>query len=186
MALLEPPSDLLCLLHKVLDDHPDSYTASGGGGGGGQEEEEDDDSFCLAYISFLALGLATANEFEDTAWKGVLMPYLEQINIKNDKIGAVIDAFRVAALEKYSDDDDNFSYGDPDDDDGAEEICDLKFNLAYGGKILLHRTHLRLRRGKRYALVGQNGVGKVRCCVIVAAASAAAAVFWKGARPVPC
>ena len=36
----------------------------------------------------------------------------------------------------------------------------LRFSLAYGGKILLHQTKLRLRRGHRYALVGQNGVGK--------------------------
>ena len=33
-------------------------------------------------------------------------------------------------------------------------------SLAYGGKILLHKTKLRLLRGRRYALVGQNGVGK--------------------------
>ena len=33
-------------------------------------------------------------------------------------------------------------------------------SLAYGGKILLHQTRLKLLRGHRYALVGQNGVGK--------------------------
>ena len=32
--------------------------------------------------------------------------------------------------------------------------------MAYGGKILLHKTRLKLLRGRRYALVGQNGVGK--------------------------
>jgi ABC-type hemin transport system ATPase subunit len=29
------------------------------------------------------------------------------------------------------------------------------------GKILLHKTKLKLLRGRRYALVGQNGVGYV-------------------------
>jgi elongation factor 3 len=33
-------------------------------------------------------------------------------------------------------------------------------SLAYGGKILLRESKLRLLRGRRYALVGQNGVGK--------------------------
>lgn len=33
-------------------------------------------------------------------------------------------------------------------------------SLAYGGKILLHQTRLKLRRGHAYALVGQNGAGK--------------------------
>ena len=36
----------------------------------------------------------------------------------------------------------------------------LFLSLAYGGKILLHKTRMKLLRGRRYALVGQNGVGK--------------------------
>jgi len=46
---------------------------------------------------------------------------------------------------------------DEEDDFGGEELCNIRFSLAYGGKILLHQTKLRLRRGHRYALVGQNG-----------------------------
>lgn len=40
-------------------------------------------------------------------------------------------------------------------------FCTVSFwsSLAYGGKILLHQTRMRLLRGHRYALVGQNGVG---------------------------
>ena len=34
------------------------------------------------------------------------------------------------------------------------------FSLAYGGKILLRESKLRLLRGRRYAIVGGNGVGK--------------------------
>merc|ERR1711957_458396 len=49
---------------------------------------------------------------------------------------------------------------DEEDDFGGEEICNIRFSLAYGGKILLHQTKLRMRRGHRYALVGQNGAGK--------------------------
>jgi ABC-type branched-subunit amino acid transport system ATPase component len=41
----------------------------------------------------------------------------------------------------------------------SEPCLVLFLSLAYGGKILLHQTHLRLLRGRRYALVGQNGVG---------------------------
>eukprot|EP00667_Euglena_gracilis_P000910 EG_transcript_910 len=44
---------------------------------------------------------------------------------------------------------------------GAEEdICNVDFSLAYGGKILLHNARLWLKRGHRYGLVGQNGIGK--------------------------
>jgi elongation factor 3 len=41
-----------------------------------------------------------------------------------------------------------------------EDICNIDFSLAYGGKILLHNARLWLTRGHRYGLVGQNGVGK--------------------------
>jgi len=49
---------------------------------------------------------------------------------------------------------------DDDDDDDAEELCNCKFTLAYGTKILLHNTKMKLRRGKRYGLLGGNDSGK--------------------------
>jgi elongation factor 3 len=42
----------------------------------------------------------------------------------------------------------------------GEDICNTEFSLAYGGKILLHNTKLHLKRGRRYGMVGKNGVGK--------------------------
>ena len=49
---------------------------------------------------------------------------------------------------------------DDDDDDDAEELCNCKFTLAYGTKILLHNTKMKLKRGKRYGLLGGNDSGK--------------------------
>merc|ERR1712003_247986 len=46
------------------------------------------------------------------------------------------------------------------DDDDAEELCNCQFTLAYGTKTLLHNTKMRLRRGKRYGLLGCNDSGK--------------------------
>eukprot|EP01035_Chromulina_nebulosa_P018284 gene18284-23962_t len=45
------------------------------------------------------------------------------------------------------------------DPDGAN-LCNIEFSLAFGGKILLQNTHLRLGRGRRYGLMGKNGAGK--------------------------
>lgn len=45
-------------------------------------------------------------------------------------------------------------------EDDAEELCNCKFTLAYGSKVLLHNTDLRLLRGKRYGLLGGNDSGK--------------------------
>ena len=32
--------------------------------------------------------------------------------------------------------------------------------VAYGNRVLLHNTHLKLKRGKCYGLIGPNGAGK--------------------------
>jgi len=44
--------------------------------------------------------------------------------------------------------------------DDAEELCNCKFTLAYGSKILLHNTQMQLKRGYRYGLLGGNDSGK--------------------------
>jgi elongation factor 3 len=41
------------------------------------------------------------------------------------------------------------------------DLCDCEFSLAYGAKILLNNTRLRLKKGRRYGLCGPNGAGKV-------------------------
>lgn len=75
----------------------------------------------------------------------------ENSDIKFDeKISA---AFRAAALGDVPD-----SRGEAEADDAS--LCDIAFSLAFGGKILLHNTHLRLGKGRRYGLMGKNGAGK--------------------------
>ena len=45
-------------------------------------------------------------------------------------------------------------------DDGEEELCNIEFSLAFGGKMLLHNTQLRLCRGHKYGVMAKNGGGK--------------------------
>jgi len=45
-------------------------------------------------------------------------------------------------------------------DDAAEVLCDLPFGLAYGNKVLMRKTRLKLLRGHKYGLLGQNDSGK--------------------------
>ena len=67
-----------------------------------------------------------------------------------EKIAA---SYRSAALGDVPD-----SQGEAEADDAS--LCDIGFSLAFGGKILLHNTHLRLGKGRRYGLMGKNGAGK--------------------------
>ena len=43
-----------------------------------------------------------------------------------------------------------------EDEDDAEELCNCQFTLAYGTKLLLHNTKMKLKRGKRHDLLGPN------------------------------
>ncbi|EDK37500.2 hypothetical protein PGUG_01598 [Meyerozyma guilliermondii ATCC 6260] len=47
-----------------------------------------------------------------------------------------------------------------DDEEGAVEIVNADFSLAYGSRMLLNKTNLRLLKGHRYGLCGRNGAGK--------------------------
>ncbi|MEC7000510.1 MAG: ATP-binding cassette domain-containing protein, partial [Actinomycetota bacterium] len=47
-----------------------------------------------------------------------------------------------------------------EDHDDLEVLCDCEFSLAYGNRVLLHNTRLKLKRGKCYGLIGPNGAGK--------------------------
>merc|ERR1712195_309201 len=49
---------------------------------------------------------------------------------------------------------------DDDEEDDAEELCNCTFTLAYGTKILLHNTKMKLLRGRNYGLLGGNDCGK--------------------------
>merc|ERR1719230_280494 len=47
-----------------------------------------------------------------------------------------------------------------EDHDDLEVLCDCEFSLAYGNRVLLHNTKLKLKKGKCYGLIGPNGAGK--------------------------
>jgi ABC-type multidrug transport system fused ATPase/permease subunit len=154
MALLEPPQELLRLLREAIPEEGAAPLDL-------ESKEEDTDNTVLSYVAFLAAGLADAHEFDVSLWQNVLQPYLEDnVNaVRKDSAAGVVERYcRATEQALMKPEDDTESYGG--DDEGAEELCNLRFNLAYGGKILLHQTKLHLLRGRRYALVGKNGVGK--------------------------
>eukprot|EP01061_Rhynchopus_euleeides_P002466 TRINITY_DN118_c0_g1_i11.p1 TRINITY_DN118_c0_g1~~TRINITY_DN118_c0_g1_i11.p1 ORF type:complete len:1066 (+),score=527.85 TRINITY_DN118_c0_g1_i11:66-3200(+) len=47
-----------------------------------------------------------------------------------------------------------------EEEEDAAELCNCTFTLAYGSKILLKNTTLRLLRGQKYGLLGANECGK--------------------------
>merc|ERR1712232_1243278 len=71
-----------------------------------------------------------------------------------DDVGKAIEAVRVEA-EKMLEIPDEDDY-----DNDAEELCNCQFTLAYGTKILLHDTKMKLKRQRNHGLLGRNDSGK--------------------------
>mmetsp|Transcript_14078 Transcript_14078/g.30612 ORF Transcript_14078/g.30612 Transcript_14078/m.30612 type:complete len:751 (+) Transcript_14078:24-2276(+) len=153
MVILEPPQAILKLLRDAL---PASAVAETNGTSSDFGDETDE---ILAYVATLASCLIDSQNWDSAVWVEELSPYISALPSQStsELVEETVQAFWSAANSALSSGDDS---SDEEDEYGGEEICNLRFSLAYGGKILLHQTKLRLRRGHRYALVGQNGVGK--------------------------
>lgn len=108
----------------------------------------------LEYIAAIAGQLIDEKEGDAIVWTENTLAYITAI-VGEDAARGIADALRKRASPGAADDDES-----EDDDEEGEDLCNCTFNLAYGAKILLNQTHLRLKRGQRYGLCGPNGSGK--------------------------
>jgi len=108
----------------------------------------------LAYCSAIGGQLVDEKVVENVTWSTNLLTYLSSIVGEKDA-PALVDNLRKRASPLAADE----SAVEPDEEEG-EDLCNCTFNLAYGAKILLNQTSLRLKRGQRYGLLGPNGSGK--------------------------
>jgi elongation factor 3 len=107
----------------------------------------------LSYVSAIAGQLIDEKDKEATTWNLAIVGYLNVVVA--DQAQGIVEALRKRASPLAAADDEV----EPDEEEG-EDLCNCTFNLAYGAKILLNQTHLRLKRGQRYGLLGPNGSGK--------------------------
>jgi len=107
----------------------------------------------IAHASIVSTTMMDLQFMEDLQWAKTVSPQFAAYFDKS-KIDAAVEKIRAQAelMLEIPDDD--------DDDDDAEELCNCKFTLAYGTKILLHNTKMKLKRGKNYGLLGGNDSGK--------------------------
>lgn len=108
----------------------------------------------LTAIAAIGGQLIDEKETEPIAWITNALPYITVLVGEKDARG-IAEALRKRASPGVADEDEV----ELDEEDG-EDLCNCTFNLAYGAKILLNQTSLRLKRGQRYGLLGPNGSGK--------------------------
>lgn len=132
----EQPAALLKALHAALGEQPESLHS------------------LIEYVSQLCISLIFSKAFNEETAAKFIQPYLETALQSADKAKAAV-AVLLAQWSKFESDNQVV-----EEVDEGEELCNCKFTLAYGSKVLLHNTDLRLIRGKRYGLVGGNDSGK--------------------------
>ena len=108
----------------------------------------------LEYIAAVAGQLVDEKELEAPRWAENVKPYVAVVVGDADSQG-VVDTLRKKASPGIEEEEE----AEADEEEG-EDLCNCTFSLAYGAKILLNQTHLRLKRGQRYGLCGPNGSGK--------------------------
>jgi len=109
------------------------------------------DAKVLEHAATVASTMMDLNFMEDTQWKKNIAPFFAGVDVDISKF---VEAVRVEAEKMMEIPDDD------DEDEDAEELCNCNFTLAYGTKILLHNTKMKLKRGLRYGLLGGNDSGK--------------------------
>jgi elongation factor 3 len=106
----------------------------------------------LSHAAACCCALVQAKEWDPTVWEKHMEPYLKLVTDSQP-----VKDFAKPFSEKMEEE--ARPAEEEEDADAAELLCDCKFTLAYGSKILLHNTNLKLRRGLKYGLLGGNDSG---------------------------
>lgn len=114
----------------------------------------EDSTVVLEHIAALGSFLITGKNFIPDSWDSICIPYMTKFCDKEAATNVAC-----AFLDRCYMDVQAKTKQFVEEDDGVD-LCDCEFSLAYGGKILLNNTRMRLKRGRRYGLCGHNGCGK--------------------------
>lgn len=117
------------------------------------KEDGSEIDLAIKLASTIATTMMDLHFMEDLQWKKQVAPQFFDF----------VDAAKAeAAVEKVREEAEKMLVlpEEDDDQDDAEELCNCTFTLAYGTKILLHNTKMKLLRGRRYGLLGPNDCGK--------------------------
>jgi elongation factor 3 len=119
----------------------------------GMENVEGGRLAVIKHASIIATTLMDLRMMEDMQWtKHVASQFSSYVDAEKAKECTEMVRVEAEKLMEIPEDD--------DEEDDAEELCNCTFTLAYGTKILLHNTKMKLKRGKRYGLLGPNDCGK--------------------------
>jgi elongation factor 3 len=101
--------------------------------------------------------LSVRIDADEEDWKEDLLPLLRIFkgkSVEDEIVGNIAvnlkELFKGSAQEEVME----------EDELDAEKLCDCRFSLAYGSRILLNNARLYLKRGMRYGIVAAKSAGK--------------------------
>ena len=106
----------------------------------------------IHYTIDLVLNLVKYEVRDQTIYRGCISPYLP-INLSKEAIETISNAISKVLI-------DTITVYEYDPEDNEENLCDCMFSLAYGTRVLLHQTPLKLKLNHTYGILGHNGAGK--------------------------
>ncbi|EEB07607.1 AAA family ATPase ELf1 [Schizosaccharomyces japonicus yFS275] len=118
---------------------------------------EDITTDVIAYVCDNAEQLYYTKNFEEKTWvEEYTVPYLTPL-LGAEKASEVGKEFFTKFSELYEK---LHQVVEEEPEEKDELLVNTEFSLAYGGRLLLSHTLLKLYRGHRYGIVGHNGCGK--------------------------
>jgi elongation factor 3 len=107
----------------------------------------------ISYTINLILGLVRYEIRDTQAYWMCMEQYLSHFLTDKETRYKIVDNITKKLI-------DTITVYEHDPEEGEENLCDCMFSLAYGTRVLLHQTPLKLKVGRTYGILGSNGAGK--------------------------
>ena len=106
----------------------------------------------IQYTINLVLNLVKYEIRDPVAYEKCIAPYLSGVLPEETRliVSSAISKTLIDTITVY----------EYDPEENEENLCDCMFSLAYGTRVLLHQTPLKLKLNHTYGILGHNGAGK--------------------------
>jgi len=106
----------------------------------------------IQYTISLVLNLVKYELRDPAIYDLCIQPYLPEV-LSTESRASISNAISKILI-------DTITVYEYDPEDNEENLCDCMFSLAYGTRVLLHQTPLKLKLNHTYGILGHNGAGK--------------------------
>lgn len=107
----------------------------------------------IQYSIGIVLNLVKYEIREPSIYLSCIEPYLAHIVENADVRNKIVTEIATSLIN-------TITVYEHDPEENEENLCDCMFSLAYGTRVLLHQTPLKLKLNHTYGILGHNGAGK--------------------------